>query len=66
MRVTYTWMDDDGKPRGWRSCVDDKNEDVFEPRPGRYVIQSHQPRRFFYSRSNNSRLGLGAEIRESC
>ena len=52
-----------GKPVVGEAVFDDKNEDVFEPRPSRYVTQSHQRREdFFTHRSNNNRLGLGAKF----
>ena len=60
--VIRGWMM--GKPVVGEAVFDDKNEDVFEPRPSRYVTQSHlvASEDFFYSRSNNNRLGLGAKF----
>ena len=54
-----------GKPVVGEAVFDDKNEDVFEPRPSRYVTQSHQRGKDFYS-VEQQQTWLGCEIRESC
>ena len=55
-----------GKPVVGEAVFDDKNEDVFEPRPSRYVTISSASRRFFLLTFEQQQTWLGCEIRESC